>query len=324
MSAVADGSGKARVVVAAPLPDDLRRRLAEQCTIVADLGAVVKREDFEASLRNADGVLTTIRNRIDENLLDRNPRLRVVSNVAVGLDNIDPAAASRHGVTVCNTPGVLDGAVADLAMLLMLGVARRVRQSDAHLRNGTWLSRPVDLGTDVSGKTLGLLGLGRIGRAVAQRARAFDMRVISYDPHPGPACDVPLVDREQLFREADFVSLHCPLTSETQRSVGAAEFKLMKPSAVLINTARGAIVDQAALLEALEKGTIAGAGLDVMEREPLAPDDPLCKLDNVLLLPHIGSATVETRRAMTEIAVSNLLAALRPGGGSSAGSVDIA
>jgi glyoxylate reductase len=239
-----------------------------------------------------------------------------VANFGVGYNNIDVAAAARRGVMVTNTPGVLTESTADLAMALLLAVGRRIVASDRYTREGRfqfWVPFHF-LGHEVSGTTLGIAGMGRIGQAVARRARGFDMKVLYHNRTRLPAdlersLGAQWVQWDRLLSESDYLSLHVPLTSETRHLIGATELGMMKPGAFLINTARGPVVDEAALLDALRSGRIAGAGLDVYENEPeLTPG--LTDLDNVVLLPHVGSATVATRRRMAAMAVDNLLAGL--------------
>jgi glyoxylate reductase len=309
-------SAKPKVLVSAPVPADLSAALARDCEVwsvpPAEAAAVLQRDGERLSA--IEGILTTIRLKVDDALLQRCPRLRVVSNFAVGYDNVDVPAATQRHVMICNTPGVLDGAVADLTFALLIGVARQVVANDALVRSGKWKAGPAPLTHDIRGKTLGLLGLGRIGRLVAKTARGFDLKVIYHKPTRDTAAEAEGLatyrSRDALFAESDFLSVHCPLTPETTRSIGQREFGMMKRSAYFINTARGMIVDEAALIAALQSGIIAGAGLDVMAIEPIDSSHMLCALPNVLLQPHVGSATVETRRAMMELAVENLLVAL--------------
>jgi len=255
-------------------------------------------------VRNADGLLALLTDRIDAELIERSPRLRAIANYAVGVDNIDLDAARRRGIPVGNTPDVLTEATADLAFALLLAAARRLPEAIADVEAGEWRTWEPGrwLGAEVHGAAIGIIGYGRIGRAVAERARGFAMRVL----HTGPD-GVPL---ERLLAEADFVTLHCPLTPETRHLINASALSLMKRSAILINTARGPIVDQRALVEALREGRIAGAALDVTDPEPPAPGDPLLDAPNLLVTPHIGSATRAARERMAQLAVENLLAAL--------------
>ncbi|MFN8559675.1 MAG: NAD(P)-dependent oxidoreductase, partial [Dehalococcoidia bacterium] len=221
-----------------------------------------------------------------------------------------------RGVIVCNTPGVLSAAVRDITFALLLDLARHILPNDQHARSG-WRAAPGRVGVDVQGKTLGIIGLGRIGHIVARAAHGFDLNVIYYDPVRDPAAEASGLagyrERDDVFREADFLSVHCFLDETTRHHIGLREFRLMKRSAYFINTSRGPVVDEPALIEALRTGLIAGAGLDVMEVEPLDPASELCSLANVILLPHIGSGTVETRLAMIELAGRNLVAAVTGG-----------
>ncbi|MBI4234171.1 MAG: D-glycerate dehydrogenase [Chloroflexi bacterium] len=271
-----------------------------------------------AEVREMDGVLTMLTERVDAALLDAAPRLRVVSNMAVGYDNIDVAAATRRGILVGNTPGVLTETTADFAFALLLAAARRAVEGERFVREGKWQTwHPTAfLGLDVHGATLGIVGLGNVGQEVARRALGFSMRVIYYD-------SVRRRDVEQrysleycpdlpsLLRRSDLVTLHVPLTPQTHHLIGAGELALMKPHAILVNTARGLVVDPKALYEALHEGRIAGAALDVTEPEPIPPDDPLLTLPNVIVTPHIGSASVATRTRMAVLAAQNLLAGLK-------------
>jgi glyoxylate reductase len=258
-----------------------------------------------ADLERCDAWLCLLTDRVDAELLARAPRLRVVANMAAGVDNVDVGAARRLGVAVTNTPDVLTDATADLAWALLLSAARRVVWNDRYVRAGAFVGWDPELGVgvDVAGKTLGIVGAGRIGRAVAERARGFRMQVLLHSRSGG----VPL---GELLERSDFVSLHVPLTPETRHLIGEAELRRMRPRAVLINTARGPVVDERALVRALREGWIGAAGLDVYEDEPrLAPG--LAELANTVLLPHVGSATVETRARMAETAARNAIAVLR-------------
>ncbi|ARP89668.1 D-glycerate dehydrogenase [Bordetella genomosp. 9] len=303
------------IIVTAPVPQDLRQLLdAAFDTVDVPAGQSPLEALPQSQWAAIDGMVCTVKTRVDGALLDALPALKVVSNFAVGFDNVDMDAANARKVLVCNTPGVLDGAVADLTIGLMLCVARNLVAGDAFVRSGAWTKGPFPLATDIRGKTLGLLGMGRIGRVVARTARAFDMDVIYHNRKPDAQAEseglARYVERDALFAQADVVSVHIPLTAETRHSVGAREFGLMKKTAILLNTARGAVVDEAALIDALKNGTIAGAGLDVMTQEPLPVSSPLIGMPNVVLQAHIGSATVETRRAMIDLAVHNLVDAL--------------
>jgi len=274
------------------------------------------REVLLREVADIDGLLSLLTDRVDGELLDRAPRLRVVSNYAVGFDNIDVPAATQHGVVVTNTPGVLTETVADFAMTLILATARRVVEADKYTRANLWRSwEPMlFLGQDVHGATLGLIGLGRIGSAVARRARGFNMRILYHDVIRREDLEAELGIEyrpfEEVLREADFVSVHVPLMPETRHLIGREQLKMMKRTAVLVNTARGPIVDTLALAEALREGWIWAAGLDVFEKEPIEPDHPLLALDNVIVVPHIASASIETRTKMAVMAAENLLAVL--------------
>ena len=267
-----------------------------------------KRSFLKGSLRDAarrsDALVTLLTDRVDRSVLEAGTSLRVVANVAVGVDNIDIATATRLGILVTNTPGVLSEATADLAWALILSVARRVVEGDALVRSGGFTGWGFDLlrGMELRGKTLGIVGSGRIGRAVARRARGFGMSVLFHSRSSG----VPL---SRLLKASDVVSLHVPLNRDSHHLLGVRELRWMKPSAILINTARGPVVDEGAMIEALRRGRLAGAGLDVYEREPVVPA-ALKRLKNVVLLPHAGSATDETRRLMLDMAVANVKAVL--------------
>ena len=272
-------------------------------------------DELARRVARADGVICLLTDRIDRALLAQAPGLRVISNLAVGYDNIDIAAASERGIPVGNTPGVLTETTADLAFALMLACARRIVEAERLVREGGWRTWDPSLllGRDVHGATLGIIGFGKIGQAVARRASGFGMRVVyaSRSPATGPHPPAERVPLEDLLRAADFVSLHVPLTPETRHVIGAEQLRSMKRTAILINTSRGGVIDQRALVHALEEGWIAGAGLDVMEVEPLPAGDPLLRAPNVVLLPHIGSASHATRERMAVMAVENCLAGLR-------------
>jgi glyoxylate reductase len=276
------------------------------------------RSDLLRLVSGADAILTLLHDRADEELLEAaGPQLRCVANVAVGFDNVDLEAAARRGVAVTNTPEVLDDATADLTIGLILAATRRIAEGDRLVRSGRPWSWGMSfmLGSSLRGKLLGIVGLGGIGRRVAERARAFGMRIAYHARQPAPAEVVAALAAERLplerlLVEADVVSLHCPLTPETRHLIGAAELAAMKPSAVLVNAARGPVVDEAALAAALAGGEIAAAGLDVYEREPEV-EPALLELENAVLAPHLGSATIETRTAMAELAARNAIAAVR-------------
>jgi glyoxylate reductase len=283
----------------------LERLQAEHEVDVWDENTPPPREALLEHAAKADGLLTIITERVDAELFDAAPSVKAVANLAVGTDNIDLDEAARRGIPVGNTPGVLTDATADIAFALLLGIARRIAEGDRQVRDGAWAPwYPTHMiGGDTTGTTLGIVGWGRIGQAMARRGEGFGMEVIHHSRSSG----VPL---DELLERADYVSLHTPLTADTRHLIGAPELRRMKPTAYLINTARGGVLDQVALREALELGEIAGAGLDVTDPEPLPADDPLLEAPNLLVVPHVGSATTRTRSRMAEMAVDNLLAAL--------------
>jgi glyoxylate reductase len=274
------------------------------------------REVILRETRAADGLLSLLTDRVDAELMDACPQLRVVSNCAVGFDNIDIPAATERGILVGNTPGVLTETTADFAFALLMATARRIVEGVDYVRAGRWTTwGPLLLtGPDVHHATLGLVGLGRIGAEMAKRAHGFDMRVLYSDVVRREDLEASLgieyVPFERVLREADFVSLHTPLTPETHHLMGPDQFRAMKSSAILINTSRGPVVDGEALLAALQAGEIAGAALDVTEPEPLPADHPLVALPNCIIVPHIASASHATRAAMARIAAENLIAGL--------------
>jgi glyoxylate reductase len=276
----------------------------------------VSAEALAKAVVDADGLLSMLTDAVTRTLLEAAPRLRVVGNCAVGFDNVDVRAATELGIQICNTPNVLTEATADLAWALLLAAARRIPEADQFVRQGAFQRWQLGLllGQSVHAKTLGIVGLGRIGSAVARRASGFDMRVLytqrrRADPEMERALRAEFVDKAVLLSQSDFVSLHTPLTNETRHFIDQNALALMKPDAVLVNTARGALVDEAALVEALRAGRLGAAGLDVFEREPaLHPD--LASLPNVVLAPHIGSATAETRSRMAESVARDVLSVL--------------
>lgn len=285
---------------------------------LADATAALPRADLLRHVDGADAVLTLLNDRVDDAFLDAaGPQLCCVANVAVGFDNIDLEAAGRRGVLVANTPGVLDDATADLTMALLLAAVRRIGEGERLVRSGrpwAW-SMSFMLGSDLRGKRLGIVGLGNVGSRVARRARAFGMSIAYHGRRAASAevvaeLEAERLELDELLSSADVLSLHCPLTAATRHLIGARELALMKPTATLVNTARGPVVDERALAEALREGRIAAAGLDVYEHEP-AVEPGLLGLENVVLSPHLGSATVETRAAMAELAASNAIAAVR-------------
>ncbi|WP_164012934.1 2-hydroxyacid dehydrogenase [Pyxidicoccus trucidator] len=306
-----------RVFVTRQLPGEALGRLGRHVDLrLWEEELPPSRDALLAEAALAEGLVTLLTDRVDAALLAAAPGLRAVSNVAVGYDNIDVPACTTRRIPVGNTPGVLTETTADFAFALLMGLARRVAEADAFVRAGKWRtwSPTLLLGTDVHGATLGIVGLGAIGTAVARRARGFGMRVLYVGRQPRPELEAELgarrVDKATLLAEADVVSLHVPLSPETRHWLGRAELAAMKPGALLVNTARGGVVDQDALIEALREGRLGGAALDVMDPEPLPVDSPLMTLPNVLLAPHIASASHATRGRMASMAVDNLLAAL--------------
>jgi lactate dehydrogenase-like 2-hydroxyacid dehydrogenase len=309
-------SARPKVVVTRRLPQSVEELVRR------DFDAKLNQDDhalgadgLQEALRSADALLCTVTDRLTADVLSADPlRAKMLANFGVGFNHIDTAAAKARGLAVSNTPDVLTEATADIAMTLLLMVSRRTGEGERHVRAGAWTGwRPTHLlGTQVSGKTLGLVGMGRIARAVAKRAHhGFGMRVIFHDPFPPSPAEAaalgaePRSSLEQVLEEADFVSLHCPAMPETRHLMNRDRLARMRRSAFLVNTARGDVVDEAALVEALKKGTIAGAGLDVYEQEPRVSPD-LLVMENVVLLPHLGSATQETRIAMGMRALENL------------------
>ncbi len=269
------------------------------------------------AVREADGLLSLLTDKVDAELMDLNPQLKVVSNYAVGFDNIDVAAATARGIPVGNTPGVLTETTADLAFALLMAAGRRVVEGAEFVHAGRWRTWGPKLltGMDIHHATLGIIGFGRIGQAVARRALGFDMRVIYHDLRRREDLEqnmaVRYAELEDLYREADFISVHTDLNESTRHMFNATTFARMKSSAILVNTARGPIVDPAALYEALADGRIRAAALDVTEPEPIDRDSPLLSLPNCLVVPHIASASVATRARMAEMAAANLIAGLR-------------
>jgi glyoxylate reductase len=267
-------------------------------------------------VRGMDGILSLLTDRIDAALLDAaGPQLKVVSNHAVGFDNIDIPAASARGIPVGNTPGILTGATADFTFTLLMAAARRLVEAERYAREGKWQtwSPSVLLGKELCGATLGLIGFGRIGQAVARRAAGFEMRVLFYDPTSVPIIGLTAksVDLDTLLRESDFVSLHTPLTPATHHMINQDTLAKMKAGAVLVNTARGGVVDQEALYQALKSGHLFSAALDVTDPEPLPPTHPLYSLENLIICPHIASAGIHTRDKMSLMAAENLIAGLQ-------------
>ena len=308
---------KPNILVTREVFDETLDFVAQHCEVESNQqDTVFDPETLARKLADKDGVMCALTDRIDDKLLARCPKLKAVANIAVGYNNIDLAACTARGVMATNTPGVLDDSTADLAWALILGTARRLTELERRVRAGEWTGWRLKqwLGIDVHHATLGIFGMGRIGQAIARRAAGFEMKVVYHNRRRLTAdieqrLGATYVTQEDLLRQADFVVLQVPYSPETHHMIGARELKLMKPTAILINSTRGGVVDDAALIAALKSGVIRAAGLDVFENEPrLNPE--FLRLDNVVLMPHIGSSTEATRRAMAMTAARNLVAAL--------------
>ncbi len=306
---------KPKALATRPLFSQARAILEQYCEVEYWMEPQrIPRTELLERARDKDALVCLLTERVDQELLDAAPRLRIAATVSVGYDNIDVAACTRRRVIATNTPGVLDETTADFAWTLLMAIARRLVEGDSWTRSGTWPGWDLDqlLGADVHGKTLGIVGLGRIGRAVARRARGFDMRVLYFDPlRLSPEIEselrVEFVPLDDLLRQSDFVTLHVPLTPDTRHLISTGAFRKMKPTAYLINTTRGPVVDEAALADALEERRIAGAALDVYEREPEVHPALILRKD-VILAPHLGSASIETRTRMAVMAATNVAA----------------
>ncbi|MBC7811520.1 MAG: D-glycerate dehydrogenase [Burkholderiales bacterium] len=275
----------------------------------------IPRDILLERVRGVEGILSLLTERMDGEVMDAaGPQLKVISQFAVGYDNVDVPAARERGIKIGNTPGVLTDATADIAFALLLATGRRIVEGADYVRAGHWKTwgPALLLGQDVTGATLGIVGLGRIGQAMARRAAGFDMKLLAYGPRltDEEAAEVGAkrVSLDELLRESDYVSLHCPLNADTRHLMNRETFAKMKPTSILINTTRGPVVDQAALIEAIENKVIGGAGLDVTDPEPLPADNPLLTFPNVVVVPHIGSASVRTRNKMAEMSALNLIA----------------
>jgi glyoxylate reductase len=309
---------KPKVLLTHPLLKEAMDYLADQVDLeLATEELFLLKAELISKLKDKEGLLCFLTDPVDKEVIDEAPELRVIANCAVGVNNIDVNYARSRGILVTNTPNVLTEATADLTMALILATFRRLVEADRFCRQGKFQGWKIDLflGQELSGKTLGIIGFGRIGRAVARRARAFNLKVIYYDPNPlsrdqEKELGAEFRDLDSLLSESDIVSIHASLTPQSYHLISQERLGLMKKTAVLINVARGPIVDEKALAEALEQGKIWAAGLDVYENEPQI-EPRLLQLENVILLPHIGSATYETRRKMCFMAVNNLLQSLR-------------
>ena len=305
---------KPKVLIHVPIENDL----IEKIRAVAEIDELIitaPRAELLAAVKDVDGILLTPRVRADTEFFAAAPNLKVISTTSVGYDPFDIPAATKHGVAVCHTPGVLTAAVANLTIASIFSLALRLFEYESYVQSGGWARREQTppLGTDIQGKILGVIGFGRIGQEVTRRMQALGMRTLWYDVLDAPHSSAPESDYRplnDLLAEADFVSLHTNLDASSRHMIGDAELNLMKPTAYLVNTARGPLIDQVALTKALQSNQIAGAALDVLEEEPPAEDDPIFTLPNIICFPHIGTATEETRRAMRELAVQNLIAVI--------------
>lgn len=311
-------ASKPLVAVTRPIPEAGMRILRDACEIRQWEDELPPPPDaLDELLKGVDGVLSLVTDRIDGDVLDRHPSVKVISNFAVGYDNVDVDAATARGVAVCNTPGVLTDATAELAFSLLLATARRIPEAVEYVKDGKWKTWGplLLLGANVTGATIGIVGFGRIGQAVAKMASGFGMTILAHDRSPETkdthGLDVRFIDMDTLLAEADFVTLHVAYSTGTHHLIDADALRKMKPTAILINSARGPVVDSDALVAALENGEILAAGLDVTDPEPLPADHPLVAMPNCVVLPHIGSATVQSRDAMATLAARNLVAALQ-------------
>ncbi|WP_179107326.1 2-hydroxyacid dehydrogenase [Sediminibacillus massiliensis] len=309
---------KPKIYITRKIPDEIVNKLEQECQVRMweESEAPVPREVLEKEVADIDGLYCLLTESVDKDLLDKATSLKVVSNMAVGYNNIDIDAAAEKGITVTNTPGVLTETTADLTFALLMATARRIVEASDYLKNGDWKTwSPMQLtGQDIFGATLGIIGMGRIGEAVARRARGFDMEVLYNNRSRKPKVEEELgttyVAMEDLLRQSDFVCILAPYTPETENLITAKELALMKETAILINTARGGIVNETDLYEALKNKQIWAAGIDTFEKEPIDLENPLLKLDNIVTLPHIGSASIKTRMKMADLAADNLLSVL--------------
>ncbi|RNB87158.1 D-glycerate dehydrogenase [Brevibacillus fluminis] len=310
--------GKDKIVVTRNIPEPIVARLRDAAHVFLweQDEVAIPREVLLKEASDASAIYTNLTDRIDRELFDAAPNLRVVANLAVGFDNIDIAEATRRGIPVGNTPGVLTETTADLAFALLMAAARRIPEADRFVRDGNWKSwSPMLLtGQDVHGATIGIIGMGRIGEAVARRAKGFEMNILYHNrsrrPEAEQALGAQYREMDDLLRESDYVVLMAPATAETGKMIGQRELALMKPNAIFVNASRGTNVDEEALYDALKERKIWAAGLDVFEREPIGADHPLLALDNVVVAPHIGSASIATRTRMAMITADNILLGL--------------
>lgn len=305
-----------KVLVTGPIADEAAKKLSSFA--IADFYRNEKKlegQEFIKRLDACDAVVCQLSGPVTKDVIDNNPNLKLIANVAVGYDNIDVEHATKKGVLVLNTPGVLDDATADIAFALLISTARRIVKADKFLRAGKWKGFRLDLmlGEDLSGKTVGIIGLGRIGQAFARRCLGFGMKVVysqrnRVDLQIESELKAAYVSLDELLSISDFISIHCPLTEETKHLIGERALSLVKPECILVNTSRGPVIDTQALISALNSGKLLGVGLDVYEHEPEVPLE-LIAMDNVVLLPHIGSATLGTRKKMSNLAVDGLISA---------------
>jgi glyoxylate reductase len=311
---------KPKVYITRRIPESGIIMVRERCDVtVHPSEEPAQNDELMRQVSDKNAIICLPGDKINKALMEIAPHLKVISTFSVGYEHIDVQEATKRGIYIGYTPGILTDATADLAFALLLSMARKIPQCDQFVRDGNWkaMGSPLHLfGTSVWGTTLGIVGLGRIGKAMAQRARGFYMKVLYSDsmrlnPTEEKDLDIEYKPLDDLLRASDFVSIHTPLTPGTRHLINTEKLKLMKPTAILINTARGAVIDEQALAKALKEHWIAGAGLDVYEKEPIDPKNPLLALDNVVLVPHMGSATTQTRSAMSELAARNLLAVLR-------------
>lgn len=306
-----------KVFATCPLPGDALKRVARHCELSTwDEPGPVPADVLAERLRPCEGLICLLVNRIDKALVEQCPNLRFVSTMAVGVDHVDVDALTRRGIPLGNTPGVLVDTTADLAMALLLAAARRIPEADGFVRDGCW--EPANpwhpdmfVGKDLAGSTLGIIGLGEIGQAVVRRAQGFGMKVLAWNRTPRRVDGVETVELDDLLSRSDFISVHVALSDDTRDLLDRTAIQRIKPGAVLVNTARGGIVDEHALADALAGGHLFAAGVDVFNREPVEPDNPLLQLPNVVLAPHIGSATRRTRERMASLAADNAVAAIR-------------
>ena len=304
------------ILVTHQLPGDRIKELPEHCELNVWMGpGLLPPDALREELADCDGLLCLLTDRIDDSLLEANPQLRFIASVSVGVDHIDVAAATARGIPVGNTPGVLVETTADTTFALLLAAARRLVEADRFVRGGHWRlenawSPDFFLGKDIAGATLGIVGLGEVGQAVARRAQGFGMRVLAWNRSERSVAGIESLALNDLLAQSDFVCVTVALSDDTRNLLNADRLALMKSDAVLVNTARGGIVDEHALADALSHGRLAAAGLDVFEREPVPADNPLLSLPNVVTTPHIGSATLATREKMANMAAANMLAAL--------------